>query len=86
VLFLEDGDMAVLSRDGVTVTDLEGRTRQRTPKTITWSAAQAEKAGYPHFMLKEIHEQPRAVTDTLRGRLLPTRTTPSWTAMRCRPT
>ena len=71
VLFLEDGDMAVLSRDGVTVTDLEGRARQRTPKTITWSAAQAEKAGYPHFMLKEIHEQPRAVTDTLRGRLLP---------------
>jgi glutamine---fructose-6-phosphate transaminase (isomerizing) len=71
VLFLEDGDMAVLSRDGVTVTDLEGRKRERTPKTITWSAAQAEKAGYPHFMLKEIHEQPRAVTDTLRGRLLP---------------
>ena len=71
VLFLEDGDMAVMSREGVTVTDLEGRARQRTPKTITWSAAQAEKAGYPHFMLKEIHEQPRAVTDTLRGRLLP---------------
>jgi glutamine---fructose-6-phosphate transaminase (isomerizing) len=71
VLFLEDGDVAVLSRNGVSVTDLEGRARQRTPKTITWSAAQAEKAGYPHFMLKEIHEQPRAVTDTLRGRLLP---------------
>jgi glucosamine--fructose-6-phosphate aminotransferase (isomerizing) len=42
----------------------------RAPRTITWSAEQAEKGGYPHFMLKEIHEQPRAVTDTLRGRLL----------------
>ena len=71
VLFLEDGDVAVLNRAAVLVTDLEGRTRNRVPKTITWSAAQAEKAGYPHFMLKEIHEQPRAVTDTLRGRLLP---------------
>jgi glucosamine--fructose-6-phosphate aminotransferase (isomerizing) len=71
VLFLEDGDIAELTRAGVKVTNLEGRALDRTPRTITWSAAQAEKAGYPHFMLKEIHEQPRAVTDTLRGRLLP---------------
>jgi glutamine---fructose-6-phosphate transaminase (isomerizing) len=71
VLFLEDGDLAELTREGVRVTDLEGLAQSRTPKTITWSAAQAEKAGFPHFMLKEIHEQPQAVTDTLRGRLLP---------------
>ena len=71
VMFLEDGDIAELTREGIQVSDVEGRKLDRTPKTITWTAAQAEKAGYPHFMLKEIHEQPRAVTDTLRGRLLP---------------
>ena len=49
MLFLEDGDMAVLTREGVIVTDLEGRALNRTSKTITWSAAQAEKAGYPHL-------------------------------------
>jgi glucosamine--fructose-6-phosphate aminotransferase (isomerizing) len=71
VLFLEDGDVAELTRAGVKVSDLEGRALTRPPRAITWTAAQAEKAGFPHFMLKEIHEQPRAVTDTLRGRLLP---------------
>jgi glucosamine--fructose-6-phosphate aminotransferase (isomerizing) len=71
VLFLEDGDIAELTRHGAEVTNLEGQRQARAPRTITWTAAQAEKAGYPHFMLKEIHEQPRAVTDTLRGRLLP---------------
>jgi glucosamine--fructose-6-phosphate aminotransferase (isomerizing) len=71
VLFLEDGDIAELTRGGIEVTNVEGLRLIRPPKTITWNAAQAEKAGYPHFMLKEIHEQPRAVTDTLRGRLLP---------------
>jgi glutamine---fructose-6-phosphate transaminase (isomerizing) len=71
VMFLEDGDIAELTREGIQVSDVEGHKLTRTPKTISWNAAQAEKAGYPHFMLKEIHEQPRAVTDTLRGRLLP---------------
>jgi glutamine---fructose-6-phosphate transaminase (isomerizing) len=71
VLFLEDGDIAELTREGARLSDLEGRALERKAKTISWSADQAEKAGFPHFMLKEIHEQPRAVTDTLRGRLLP---------------
>jgi glucosamine--fructose-6-phosphate aminotransferase (isomerizing) len=52
------------------VTDLAGHPIVRAPRTIAWSAVMAEKAGYKHFMLKEIHEQPRAVTDTLRGRLV----------------
>ncbi len=71
VMFLEDGDIVEMKREGVVISDLAGEPRERAARTITWSAAQAEKAGYPHFMLKEIYEQPRAVTDTLRGRLLP---------------
>jgi glucosamine--fructose-6-phosphate aminotransferase (isomerizing) len=70
VIVLADGDIARLTRQGVTLSDLAGQTIDRQPKTITWSVAEAEKGGYPHFMLKEIYEQPRAVTDTLRGRLL----------------
>ncbi len=70
VIFLEDGDIVELSRKDVRVSDVDGKPLSRAPRTITWTAAQAEKAGYPHFMLKEIFEQPRAVTDTLRGRLL----------------
>ena len=70
VIFLEDGDIAQLTRQSVTICDLEGKKLERQPKLITWSVAEAEKAGYPHFMLKEIYEQPRAITDTLRGRLL----------------
>src|SRR5262249_60564505 len=69
VSFLEEGELAEVSPAGARITDLEGREPLREPQLITWSAVQAEKAGYKHFMLKEIHEQPRAVTDTLRGRL-----------------
>ena len=71
VIFLEDGDIARLTRAGVEISDLDGNPITRKITHISWDAAQAEKAGYPHFMLKEIHEQPRAVTDTLRGRLVP---------------
>jgi glucosamine--fructose-6-phosphate aminotransferase (isomerizing) len=71
VIFLEDGDVVRMTREKLDITDLDGRKLQRAARTITWSAAQAEKAGYPHFMLKEIHEQPDAVTNTLRGRLVP---------------
>jgi glucosamine--fructose-6-phosphate aminotransferase (isomerizing) len=71
VIFLEDGDVVELDRSGPRITDLQGNSLVRKPRTLRWSAAQAEKAGYPHFMLKEIYEQPTAVTDTLRGRLLP---------------
>jgi glutamine---fructose-6-phosphate transaminase (isomerizing) len=70
MIFLEEGDVVALRRDKVELTDLDGQARVRRPKTITWTAAQAEKAGYPHFMLKEIHEQPQAVSDSLRGRIL----------------
>jgi glutamine---fructose-6-phosphate transaminase (isomerizing) len=69
MLFLEEGEVAEVKRTGVEITDLEGRKIQREPKEITWSSVSAEKAGFKHFMLKEIHEQGRAVTDTLRGRL-----------------
>jgi glucosamine--fructose-6-phosphate aminotransferase (isomerizing) len=69
MLFLEEGEIAELSRTEVKITDLEGKPKQRPPKEITWSAVQAQKDGFKHFMLKEIHEQPRAMSDTLRGRL-----------------
>ncbi len=69
MIFLEEGEVAEIRRDGIKLTDLEGKVLSREPKVITWSSVMAEKAGYKHFMLKEIHEQPRAVTDTLRGRL-----------------
>jgi glucosamine--fructose-6-phosphate aminotransferase (isomerizing) len=70
VIFLEDGDVAHIVRDQVSITKLDGQAVERPSRTVTWTPGQAEKAGYPHFMLKEIHEQPRAVTDTLRGRLV----------------
>ena len=70
MVFLEEGDVVAVGRNSVEFTDVDGNPRARTPRTITWTAAQAEKAGYPHFMLKEIHEQPQAVSDTLRSRLL----------------
>jgi glutamine---fructose-6-phosphate transaminase (isomerizing) len=69
VIYLEDGDVAEVKRGGVVVTDRAGGAVRRVQRTIEWNASQAEKAGYPHFMLKEIFEQPQAVTDTLRGRL-----------------
>jgi glucosamine--fructose-6-phosphate aminotransferase (isomerizing) len=69
MLFLEDGELAVLERTGVRVETLAGLAVERAPRRIDWSPAMAEKAGYKHFMLKEIFEQPRALEDTLRGRL-----------------
>jgi len=69
MLFLHEGEMAVLTREGATLTTIEGAPVQRSPRRIDWSPTQAEKGGHKHFMLKEIHEQPRAVEDTLRGRV-----------------
>ncbi len=69
MVFLEDGDMAVLSQDAVVVTDFQGSRQQREVTTIDWDAEAAEKGGYPHFMLKEIAEQPVALQQTLFGRL-----------------
>jgi len=69
MIFLEDEEMAVLRRDGYQITTLSGEAVQREPTHITWTPMMAEKSGYKHFMLKEIHEQPRAITDTVRGRI-----------------
>ena len=71
VVILEDGDVAVITRHGVEITDLAGAPVSRTPTRILWDPILAEKGGYRHFMLKEIYEQPRAVADTLRGRVSP---------------
>ena len=68
VLFLNDGEMVVLTREGVQITTLAGETVQRAVEKVLWSPILAEKGGYKHFMLKEIYEQPRAVRDTIRGR------------------
>jgi glucosamine--fructose-6-phosphate aminotransferase (isomerizing) len=68
VLFLDDEEMVVLTRDGVEVTTLAGEAVQRPVEKVLWSPILAEKGGYKHFMLKEIYEQPRAVRDTIRGR------------------
>lgn len=66
---LDDGEMAVLTAFGVSVTDLDGAPVQKEVYQVKWEAGQAEKGGYPHFMLKEIHEQPKAFRDTLTGRI-----------------
>ena len=67
-MVLEDGDMAILHKDRVQVQNIHGEIQTRTPITLDWSPATAEKGGFKHFMLKEIFEQPQAVIDTLRGR------------------
>jgi glucosamine--fructose-6-phosphate aminotransferase (isomerizing) len=69
MFFLNDGDVAVLTRNGVRLTDFEGRTVRRPLSHILWDPIMAEKGGYKHFMLKEIFEQPRAIKDTLVGRV-----------------
>ncbi|HEY4362216.1 MAG TPA: glutamine--fructose-6-phosphate transaminase (isomerizing) [Bryobacteraceae bacterium] len=69
MFFLADGDMAVLTRDGVHLTDFNGRPIKRQVSHILWDPIMAEKGGYRHFMLKEIFEQPRAVRDTTLGRV-----------------
>ncbi|HWP75789.1 MAG TPA: glutamine--fructose-6-phosphate transaminase (isomerizing) [Methylomirabilota bacterium] len=69
VVVLEDGDVAIITRAGVEITDLDGAPVLRTPSRILWDPIMAEKGGYRHFMLKEIFEQPRAAADTMRGRV-----------------
>jgi glucosamine--fructose-6-phosphate aminotransferase (isomerizing) len=68
VIYLEEGELAQLSAGGARVEGPDGGLRDRPPRYIEWSAVAAEKEGHKHFMHKEIHEQPRAVTDTIRGR------------------
>ncbi|HET9401994.1 MAG TPA: glutamine--fructose-6-phosphate transaminase (isomerizing) [Candidatus Acidoferrales bacterium] len=69
VFFLNDGDIAVLTRSGVRVMNFDGKPVERAVQHITWDPIQAEKGGFKHFMQKEIFEQPRAVRDTLQGRI-----------------
>jgi len=69
MFFLADGDMAVLTREGVQLSDFKGRPINRQVQHVLWDPIMAEKGGYKHFMLKEIFEQPRAVRDTTLGRV-----------------
>ncbi len=70
VIFLDDGEMAEITREGVALSTFQGEAITREPRQITWDALTAQKGGYKHFLLKEIHEQPQAIIDTMRGRLL----------------
>ena len=69
VIFLEDGEIAVIQEGAFQISTLWGEKRRRSPKEILWDPVTAEKGGFKHFMLKEIHEQPRAIADTIRGRV-----------------
>ena len=69
VVFLEEGDVADLRPSGVTVTGVDGRPRERTVTVIDWTPEAAEKGGYETFMLKEIHEQPEALAQSIAGRV-----------------
>ncbi len=69
MFFLADGDMAILTREGVRLSDFNGRPVTRQVTHVLWNPIEAEKGGYQHFMLKEIFEQPRAVRDTTLGRV-----------------
>ncbi len=68
-IFTEDGDIAVITDKEASIYNLEGKRIERKVHHIDWNPVMAERAGYKHFMEKEIHEQPRALTDTMRGRI-----------------
>src|SRR5262245_18250861 len=70
VLFLEDGEVAEITPEKVTITTFDGTVVKREPKVVAWDPVTAQKGGYKHFLLKEIHEQPQAIIDTMRGRIL----------------
>ncbi|HET9436328.1 MAG TPA: glutamine--fructose-6-phosphate transaminase (isomerizing) [Candidatus Limnocylindrales bacterium] len=76
VVFLEEGDIADVRPTGVEVTDVHGTRRERAVTTIDWTPEAAEKGGYEHFMLKEIHEQPESLRQAIAGRV--TRTDHIW--------
>ena len=69
VFFLGDREIAILTKDSVRVTDFDGNVVEPEQQRITWDPIMAEKGGFKHFMLKEIYEQPRAVRDTVQGRV-----------------
>jgi glutamine---fructose-6-phosphate transaminase (isomerizing) len=70
VVFLEDGEVAEVTADRALITTFDGTPVERQPKVVAWDAVTAQKGGYKHFLLKEIHEQPQAIIDTMRGRIL----------------
>ncbi len=70
VIYLDDGEMAVLTRDGYSTTDLENTAVTKEIEEISWDIKEIEKGGFDHFMLKEIFEQPEALENTMRGRLV----------------
>ncbi len=70
VVFMEDGEVAELTADRVTIHTFAGEPVARAPRTVTWDPVTAQKGGYKHFLLKEIHEQPQAIIDTMRGRIV----------------
>jgi glucosamine--fructose-6-phosphate aminotransferase (isomerizing) len=69
VVFLDDQEMAVITRAGVTFTDFDGNPKEKKPQRVQWDPIMAEKAGFKHFMLKEIFEQPWAIKETVLGRV-----------------
>jgi glucosamine--fructose-6-phosphate aminotransferase (isomerizing) len=69
IILLDDGEMAVLTPKGISVKDSAGHPKEKRIETVSWNPVMAERGGYKHFMLKEIHEQPQAVLDTFRGRV-----------------
>ena len=69
VVDLDDGDTALVTRTGITVHDADGKPVERPERWIDWSPVAAERQGYRHFMLKEVHEQPQVISDTLAGRI-----------------
>lgn len=70
VVVIDDDHVVELRREGAVVTDMSGTVVEQTVREVDWDIESAEKSGFPHFMLKEIHEQPVAITETLRGRLV----------------
>ncbi len=73
VIYMDDGQVAILTPKGVNISTVDGTPVENEPETIMWNPVMAEKAGFKHFMLKEIHEQPSAITDTILGRINPER-------------
>jgi len=69
MMYIQDNEVVRITKDSVTILDSDGKTVQREPQKVTWSLEDAEKGGYPHFMLKEIFEQPDAIHDSLLGRI-----------------
>ncbi|MEK9134759.1 MAG: glutamine--fructose-6-phosphate transaminase (isomerizing) [Patescibacteria group bacterium] len=70
VVFLEDGEIAVITPEEFTITDLMNHQKAKEPIELDWTIEEAQKGGYPHFMLKEIMEQPESIENSLRGRLI----------------